>query len=632
MAERGAKLVVVVNDKGETAPVDTLPIPNGPRTTALMTGAGLASAFKKGSPSWQGLLAQVRKEMKAEGPASPDVMAEALRLSRRSSRRRDARATDFQAKCAKVLARHWPSLGTKREKTLVRQNEALVKAFGALVRRLGCDVIIDLNYDPTVEILLRAAEIPYVKATGSEVHWTGPLAAGAVLLWKIHGSLSAPSTIVLSPSEYQRMYEVNALGSELVELGKTIDALVTVGVGLQDDDVWAYLRGGTNQFAVVALLLTNKMKVPLPPTFREWWRLVSQTKAPGPLRVLRGDYTKAPLNVWLDELRTNILPAHRTASNGDVGLSSHVLRRISEFDRQYERLLASAPRASLLALVNDFKSDFEGLRVYLMSFGKRPGFGPRWCPDIVPHRRLGDVERRRLAEGLCEVVKRAIELCSHERQDATRYLVLAAAQAAIVYIVELSELLGLGPTVRLGNPASNLSLPAKSTFLVGSNPFFVRDPMQDNLLHRFHAPRKLLVKWPFTGVRQPATAKTRQAIPPELLSEDEWEAINIMVYNARQPQLTFSCSPGLPPLDLHGVPPLYPWGFRLLDVHGFREQSSGSVSRMWHLTASLLGDNQICKGGGLRDRGRKAFRLGGRGRIRVGEYDEFLEPAYRYEK
>jgi hypothetical protein len=91
------------------------------------------------------------------------------------------------------------------------------------------------------------------------------------------------------------------------------------------------------------------------------------------------------------------------------------------------------------------------------------------------------------------------------------------------------------------------------------------------------------------------------------------------------PKLVFGAQP---PIDIRELPPLYPWGFRFLDIHAYREHAAGSISRQWHLVREVEGDWQICKGGGLRDSGEIAFRIGNRGRVRIGEYDAFLEPAY----
>lgn len=308
-------------------------------------------------------------------------------------------------------------------------------------------------------------------------------------------------------------------------------------------------------------------------------------------------------------------------------LSLHMRNRVSEFDRQYEQLLNAGPHATVLALVSDFRADFEGIREYLLAFGNEHRFGPRWCPDI----RKEGADPVKVAAGFREIVARSVDL--HQRQPKELgLLATAAAQAAIGYVVELAELLGLRPRVTLGVTSESCFVTEGAVFLVGSNPFFVREPGSENLFHYARARRSHRVGWPLVGTAPPAPEQELR--PSPLLDEDEWEMANLALYLRRHPRLVFDLGDGLASgegITLAKVPPLYPWGFRLLDMQHYRLEGAGNVSKAWHLTATVVAGEQICKGGGMRDRGRRAFRLGSRGRLRIGEYDEFLEPAYCHE-
>jgi hypothetical protein len=51
-----------------------------------------------------------------------------------------------------------------------------------------------------------------------------------VVLRQLHGAIDDPATIVLSPTDYQRSYEVNELGADLTDIGSQAQTVWSLGV------------------------------------------------------------------------------------------------------------------------------------------------------------------------------------------------------------------------------------------------------------------------------------------------------------------------------------------------------------------------------------------------------------------
>ena len=122
-----------------------------------------------------------------------------------------------------------------------------------------CKIIIDLNYDKTIDTILESKNISYQLFVGSELNWESIYYEKEIILWKVHGTVKEPETIILSPMEYQRNYEINNIGNILQKLGNTIHRIWTLGVGLEVDEIWKYLfNNGDKCPDIFSLWVTEK--------------------------------------------------------------------------------------------------------------------------------------------------------------------------------------------------------------------------------------------------------------------------------------------------------------------------------------------------------------------------------------
>lgn len=603
----------------------------------LMVGAGFSKSFNRNSLLWSELLSKVARALGEPAPPNPsDNYVEALKISRQhSKRRRDARATQFQVTVAEQIKKCWPENWEQGCQDSQKDN------FVRFLDAMRCDVIIDLNYDPCTETLLKEKNIPHTILTGSEIQWTGTVPSGALILWKIHGRMSVPETIVFSPTEYQRVYETNALGADLEILGQRTENLFTVGVGLTDDDVWAYLCSPIEGPKSITALWTDNKNVEEKTelSLHRWHKAVS----PRSVSVLHAPWdndNRVTLDNRLENLSKEIEGATTTSPRTNKPLRSHFSSRIAQINSDYQKALSLGyeHEETALRVAASGRTEFEALRTFLISFGPER-LAQTWCHEVPTNFDEVPGKYEDLAKSIRSVCVRASEFCVDQSSGIVE---IAAAQAAVAYMVELAELLGLGVSVRLEEVPSNLYLGEGQPIRIGSNPFFIRKPGAENPMQWFVPSAVLEVGFPLLGQvsnsKQESACDAMNQAPicpaeePErvLLSEDEWEACVVHVYSQRKPTLILNWGDNKEEkVDIVSVPPLYPWGFRLLDAGSYRRQSGGTVSVKWHLVRKFLsGGGQVCKGGGLRDRGRRAFRIGGRGVVRIGESDAFLEPAY----
>jgi hypothetical protein len=468
---------------------------------------------------------------------------------------------------------------------------------------------------------------------GSEVHWVGGRPSDVPLLWKIHGSIAAPGTIVLSPTEYQRIYETNALGAQLAALGISASEIWSLGAGLQVDDIWAYLCGrGAPSSVLVAVLLRSRGRTPVASTIAEWADLVAG--APTTCVLHADDVDEVTLAERLTAI-TKALASQRLTAGRAHGPRARLLDRSKAFEQGYRDALRRGNEAAALVIVEEFRHDFHSLREFFMSSRRGRRIGERWCPSIPSpthgSARLGANAMRGLQHVVTETVARIGDLC----RDSRLLLPLCAAQATIGYMIELCELMGLRPTMASSCWPLKLTVATQQQFLTGMNPFFVNaeNRTRCHLMEQFETERAFALGSPILDAKPSGE-------PLGLLTENEWEAAMLSLYGNAEPDLRIEGPEGtsgvpdvtVPFRDLALVPPLYPWGFRLHDVIAFRATFPGRVSQIWSLVADVQpGGNQICKGGGWRDRGRRSFRIGSRGTVRIGEHDEFVEPARFFE-
>jgi hypothetical protein len=616
------------------------PPPRQPRakdpTNVVLIGAGLASAVV--SPEgldWEALVDRVQKRLE-EDPNFPkdaapgDKNLRALRLSRACPRRRDALPSSFQRAVQKVVQE---SRAPSKQEMLTKYQDALAR----FLDRTGCNVILDLNYDPLVETLLKAADLPFLKMVGSEFHWDGPCFGGGLLLWKVHGDVGLPATITLSPTEYSRTYETNALGSALEALGGDATTIWSIGVGLTDDEVWYHLCSPRCKANILPILTTKGTSQALPVADHHVKWLAHVTQAASPIvKIGHQNFVETRLYETLTRIAGCIPEAmpSRDLRRFHRELPGYLVDKAAEFDEIYLPVQAKGDNEKTLAVVKLFQAEFDAVRSFLLSQRIEKRMGSRWLESIRPrpiegkpsrHEILGTDEKSDFLDDIRSILEAAEELCGEHLKEGRKQglLVAAASQAAVAYALQVADLLEVdlaidlkeepkGHSVGTDNPDED-----KPTYLVGSNPFFVRVPRHHNLMHFASLDRKFQCKAPFTEW-------PRDDAPAGLLKEDEWEAAVIDLYRRRKPSFDVKGKP----LDVGlRVPPLYPWGFRFSDIRRFRKNTDGAISFCWLLVDDFREKMQICKGGSLRDQERRSFLIGGNGLLRVGEFDEFLAPA-----
>jgi hypothetical protein len=600
--------------------------PQSQELHAVLVGAGLPVACRPSSPDWMGLVRRVQTRLDQDGiydEKDPSLLS--MRLSWRFARRaRGVLPSSFQDAVAKELQAIWPEPLDELPSDPAFQTVAT--SFAAFLEATGCNLVLDLNYNPSVELSLRHARIPFVRVVGSEMHQVATVPPGRLLLWKVHGAIDAPSTIVLSPTEYQRMYEVNALGLDLSRLGNNLRRVWAVGVGLRDDDVWAYLCAGATNPEVVALWMTPASADTLDARARAdlapWASIVTSERRS--VTVLAAELPAVPpaadtpplLATCLDGIAAELLRGHRRAPAQQGLLSSPICERSKAFDDAYQGALRTGSTAALRATVDDARRDYHAIRNFLLSF-QAGGLGSRWLPSVRPGRGLDLPVPDHLAADLREVMLRANEVFLGRPRGSSGdgILVAAAAQAAVAHAVDLAEVLEID-VVASPSPVHNIFVRDGGRLLVGADPF--ADPLDEclNPMHTFVFNRAFDLDLTRLGVDPPTSGP--------LLSEDEWEAALVVAYE-QTPRIAV----GGVTIDL-SVPPLYPWGFRFLDIRRWRAVHPGRVSREWQLVDTHLDDGrQVCKGGSVRDRKPRSFRLAYRGFMRKGEYDELVKAAYR---
>ncbi len=601
-----------------------LPPPAPNDVNAVMVGAGFSRALQPTRPTWSGLVEKVWGQLETgpypAGEIDPRIVA--MRLSWRHARRhRGAEQSKFQRAVAHVLS----DVDDGKQVPLV------ALGFARFLKAARTNVIIDLNYDDSVERVLKQESVPYIRAIGTDTHWMSPFAAADVLLWKVHGSTKHPETIVLSPTEYQRVYESNDLAGELIRFGKALGSLWTVGVGLEDDDVWAYMCAPGTTFGITPLWFSDDVGTAgwaerAAQQLKSWYAVAESPQRE--IRVLCGSITTGT-NALLDGLHA----VSQVLEDGDrrpyrartgLHLEGFSRARVTDFQREYDAALARGNTGALRAVVEIHREDYRRIYNYLLC-RRTDGLGEQWLAgtlDIADRVSSGGdaAATAALSSDLSAVVRASLEMAMAEgtRDDAPMMLVVAAAQAAIIYALELAEVLGIPVDTTLHGVPTGL-VAGSQNFIVGMDPFTALDPEQFNPMHAFRTSKTFRLSAPLWGMT-PAPAMA------PLLTEDEWEASVQQLFAQSRQTIKIGQAD---PIELTGdVPPLYPWGFRFLDIRAHRAQNGGSISRRWHLVDKYLDrSRQVCKGGGLRDRVARVFQIGSRGTVRAGEYDPFVEAA-----
>lgn len=620
---------------GDTPDLGLPPVNEG-QVNAVMTGAGLSKAVCPDSPTWVQLLERVSSRMAPDDMplASSDLMAYAFRLARGRGYTRSAEPSSFQAAVSEVLAHHWPTNSTP-DPTV----KDLADRFCDFLISTSCSLILDLNYDPAVETLLTCAGLPFIRVIGSEYRWTDPVDSSAILLWKLHGSIRAPSTIVLSPTEYQFIYEVNSLGRELEKLGSSLDILWTLGVGLRDDDVWSYVCAEKQPKHVVCLWCSSQEKKALEPweeTVCKPDRHITVLHAKPPDGTVGAGFLAERISMVKDTLASLNPPRNRQGGTPRSVISPKFLKAAEEFETRYRQMQEKSRPMTQLALVDEYRDRYQQLKQLLLS-QVSSGIGETWCSGLISQRSKSKVDAlsdalkpdalKSLAGDFLAVIEVAASWCKqHASVQNGQFLTLvaSAAQSAVVHVLDLAGILGIAVETTFGRQPKEAGAALKvgkdSKHIVGCNPFEAPSRAQCNLMHRFDALTDCILQYPII-------ARSTKPSKGRLMTEDEWEAAVVFLYHWMIPKLTVGDFI-VNNQSIMSIPPLYPWGFRFQDIRSYRACGTLLTSKIWSLVGGFDGEgHQYCKGGGLRDRSSRAFEIGTRGLLRIGEYDEFVEAA-----
>lgn len=585
------------------------------RLSVMMLGAGLSKAANAKSPTWGELVADVAQRMKI--PISGgDVRVDAMALSWRGSRRPStALETDFQRAVRDSL---------KGFHTGVTDAD-LMNAVAQLLTRVRCDVIIDLNYDNTAESMLDGNGIPYYRIVGAQMDVHPPLPEDMVVLWKIHGSLDYPATIVLSPTEYQRKYEFNDLGMELIQIGAQAHTVWTVGVGLQDDDVWTFLTANAKGLEIVALHLDSSAINDRAALLQPWTQVLGHgVSKVTVLAATLSDQPHGTLRYCVEQINKSV----NARSNGRAANES-IATIVRAFDTRFLNARAHGFEPSTRAIVEEFLDEHNKLVHFLLT--RSHDKGHRWLPFFKDGNvEIDDALRSQVAEELLAILRGTHVFFKKFASGwpNSGLLIGACAQSIVRYVFEWLEAFDIPYRLTLDPVGTNPAVQRGHAILVGANPFdtdvfgAARDTF--NPMHVFMRAQRLSLRYPLVARQSAGSAAPRPAVKDgPLLTEDEWEAAVISLFLERNPRLELD---GREPFLLDWTWPVFPWGFGRKSIGSFRAISGGTVTQSWHVVSDRLRDGrQICKGGSLRDRGETVFMVARRGSIRIGEYDDFVQ-------
>jgi hypothetical protein len=581
------------------------------RLGVLMLGAGFSKAANAECKRWDDLVRDVASRMKISVDGM-DARAASITLSWRGSRRpSSAVATKFQLAICEAL---------RACADEAKMDRGVLSAVADVVRSTQCDVIIDLNYDNAAETALHAAGISYYRLVGAQMDVRPPLPEGMIVLWKIHGSIDYPATIVLSPTEYQRKYEVNDLGGELVRLGSETHTVWSIGVGLEDDDVWTFLTLNSLDLEIVALRAGTSQVDDLAAKLEPWKQVLGEgvTKT----TVLAAQLSDAPtgtLRHFVNELNGLLKPWQpRNAKDHSVHDDA------KEFDDRFDVAREHAFLPAMRVIVEEFAERHEKLVHYLLT--RSHGSGHRWLPFLT----AGDIPidkdlRATVAKELLAVLIGAREFVDKfaDHWPRSGLLVGAAAQSVVRYVFDWLEAFAIDHAI-VFDAATDIVIKRESPILVGANPFDndVCAARHDvfNTMQIFTTKASLPLYYPLYYSKADESHQPPAGAP--LLKENHWEAAVISTFYARNPRLEL----GNEAFPLDWTWPVFPWGFGRRGIAAYRAGTGGTVTRSWHVVAERLsGGRQICKGGSLRDRGDAIFMIARRGWIKIGEYDDFVQ-------
>ncbi|MGB7440122.1 MAG: SIR2 family protein [Coleofasciculaceae cyanobacterium] len=624
--------------------------------TALMIGTGFSSLIKNKSGSWLSLLDEVidvvkeklddrfKKKLKiyneGNGNSNRDPQVEAYILSRQFPKEEGSQANELQKAVTTVIKKEWYY---QEQIDNDQQYRDKVKNFCNFLESIDCRIIIDLNYDNCLETVLKSGNIKYTRIVGTEKSIDKLLPVSGLLLWKIHGIAEQEHTIILSPSDYQRLYETNNIGDKLIEIGKYINHIWTVGVGLQDDDIWSHLCVSKNSFTVNSIYTTEEEdKKKIEDKLKSWLRLVKISS--NEITIFYGNYKDNKLSSYLETIQTIIKDGKSIDSiliNDNLSiesLSKEIQKQASRFDKICDEIyFNNYGKQTRMALLEQFNDDYSSLISMLLAREKH-GFSSTWLEPLTNI----DIHENKIIPILENIINQVKYLCEELNKKlainrkSSGLLYYAASQAVISHVLDTAITFGKKPTITFENKnkiTNVVSIHKGQPFIVGNNPFKKIGVPDFNTLHFFVTTNPIVVGWPFIGKNKLESEIKYQPnlAGGKILTEDEWEVVIRHIYKQAKPTLKLDKKDKeVNSIDISAIPPIYPCGFLIEDIHEYRKNFGGCVTQKWHLVNTYTSTGlQIVKGGGLRD-SRNAYTIGGRGFVAIGEYEPLMTEARQY--
>lgn len=594
---------------------------------AIVLGAGLSKAANPKSPIWSGLIEEIARRNPHVAVVERDPISMATKLSRELSLpHRTALATPFQKTITDILEEsNGGSKGIDRK---------LSEQLKRVIERTRCDVIIDLNYDDVAEKILLQEQLSYYRVVGSQLDVVAPLPLERhLVLWKIHGSIDKPSTIVAALDEYERIYHTNALKEALEKLGSKLMQLVTVGVGLTcDDKLWPALLserlGIPEPLEIIALWLSEAWEGARAEEALSGWRAAVQVarctvlSAPCP----DSDPASSLANRLSDFAEMLDDVPHRKT---DLWVKQSAKDRWKAFDEDYEEALGSGANSEkdVARVMREYGRDYQNLLHSVLTWTSN-GPGRRSLASLGEDALNGRSDGN-LSGDLAAILDKMEELYRDHVKGGTNLLVACCAQEILCKVLDLVQIMEVGSITLPQPPSGELEVKRNTWTLVGLNPFQVQNLVRYNLLHRFPTKVALPIRYPLWGSPDDkGEPRDSKGGGESLQKEDEWEARVARLYQAGNPAVCL----GNRKIRLGWAPPVFPWGFHGGGLSSYRRTKSGTVSQVWHLVEETkkseeAGEGQICKGGSLRDTDIESFKIAFRGLVRLGEFDDFVQTA-----
>lgn len=594
----------------------------------LLVGAGLTCAATGQAIGWRDLLSLVAADLGEptttdlpEGADHGAIMTRAYALSHKHKLRGND-GSNFQETVARIV----------RAKTRERQEDAFNKlgsSLGRFLLKSRCELIIDLNYDNVLTNLLEREGIAYRKIVGATSYGGAfrPGLQSSVVVWKVHGDVMYPGTIVLSPLDYQRLYETHAVNETLRAVSAFAQTIWTLGLGLTLDDIWLELaaphrRSDTPIQHVRAIWMARDPDVSYRSAL-ESWRSVHRENVDVVVfgRDYRHSSLAAVLDAFIDELPSppSLFVSHLTVTKN----------QLDDLDQRIDDAVDRDDSHALLAIASEFRPFYDALYLDLLHLDARGRVAAGWLPSIVEQ---GETDPKEVCKNVARTFQTLSELLS-TCSDGGGLLLRCVAQAVVADLLDLLEVCGVVVSTLFHDaPRPELQVRVRDLIYVGSNPFdrefaSLCAQLKTNPMHRFRVDRRQVL--PLDCASTPIEQLCS-------FTEDQFEALVVKQAQYLAQELQFSVGGEMVEkftlARLEAIPPLYAWGFHWGSLAKFRAEFPNTyITRKWFPVDTRHRRPYIVKGGSMRSWTRREFAVAFRGHSHPMDSDPFVLNLARWE-